>query len=120
MKKLLTHKRFWTLISLFAVDIVVCSSTDPHRVPSFVIMAVFVMLVISLYELLKGLIYLLAWYGLAVPRPRRLATILTVMCGGVLALQSIGELTGRDIAVLLPFVLLAYLYFAYGQKTADK
>lgn len=120
MKKLLKHTRFWTVVSLFAIDGVVCSLTDPHRIPSFLIIAVFLMLVVSIYQLFRGIIHMIGWYGVSVGHPRRLATILTVMSGGLLALQSIGELTSRDIAVLLPFVLLAYVYFSYGQKAASK
>jgi hypothetical protein len=35
-------------------------------------------------------------------------------------LQSIGQLTVKDVVALLPFVIIAYLYFGYGKKLAPE
>ncbi len=56
------------------------------------------------------------WYGLLGGAHRkRQARVLTGLVGGLIALQSIGELGPRDVLVLLPLALIAYLYVSYGK-----
>jgi hypothetical protein len=118
MKKLLLHSRFRRIALLIMVDAVVFGLTDPQQVPSIALAGGFLLLAVTLYQIFLGLLQLANWYGLpgAVHRHRQART-LTALVGGLVALQSIGELGARDILVLLPLAFMAYLYISYG-KTA--
>jgi hypothetical protein len=86
--------------------------SDPSNVPSFALITGFVLLVVVLYQVTYGLLTVVSWYGLLpakAPR-RRLAVAVTGLVGCVLALQSSGQLSNRDILVLIPLVLGIYLY----------
>jgi uncharacterized membrane protein YccC len=116
MKKLLSHKRFRRIALLIVVDAVVFGLTDPQQVPSIALAAGFLLLAVTLYQVFLGLLQLANWYGLpgAVHRHRQART-LTALVGGLVALQSIGELGRRDVLVLLPLAFMAYLYMSYGK-----
>ena len=113
--KHLTHKRFQIPAILFIIDCLVFGTTDPHNVPSFALIIAFLLLATSVYYFWKSVIWATQWYGLKFSRPARLTVVLSAVVSGLIALQSIGELTSRDILVLLPFVIVSYLYFSYGQ-----
>jgi hypothetical protein len=68
---------------------------------------------------LYGLFTFVAMYGLAL-KPRRLAGSLTGFSCGLLALQSIGQLSWRDVAVLSPLILVGYLYSYYYGKAPKR
>jgi len=59
-------------------------------------------------------------YGFPVGKKRRLATYLTVLVGALIALQSIGELTSKDVLVLVPIALIGYLYTGYAKPNRRK
>lgn len=112
--KLLSRVHFWRFLGLLAADVMMFSLTDAANVPSYGLIAGFILLSLTVYMLIHGFISALGFlYGLnigSVRRKRRLAGSCTGLISFVVALQSIGELSPRDIAVLLPLVILAYLY----------
>lgn len=77
------------------------------------IMVGFGLLVVTIYYLVYGLVSLAGLYGLRAKRKQRLSLALTGVLGILIALQSVGELGGRDILVLLPLAMLGYLYSSY-------
>jgi hypothetical protein len=56
-------------------------------------------------------------YGLRVKHERRAAMISGGIIAGLMALQSIGQLTFRDLFVLVPLISIAYFYISYNQQT---
>lgn len=114
MIKFITRKPVRRLIALLAVDSVVFGSTNAGNAPSFMLIIGFVMLAVTFYYLIHGLLALARLYGLTVRRKYRLAGSLTVLISFLVALQSIGELNSLDIAVLLPLMLIGYVYSFYG------
>jgi hypothetical protein len=124
--KLISHRRFQLIVLLFAVDGIIFGLTDPQQVPSIMLAGGFLLLAITLYQLLLGLLQAANWYGLPGSKHRkRQARTLTGLVSGLIALQSIGELGSRDVLVLLPLAFVAYLYISYGKgqqpvrQTAD-
>ncbi|MDB5164837.1 MAG: hypothetical protein JWL89_463 [Candidatus Saccharibacteria bacterium] len=118
MKQALKQSRTWLLISMLAVDGLFFCLTDPDKVPSLFLMVGFLLCAATMYVLLRVIIATSAWYGLPLHRQgRRLAAVLTGTISALVALQSIGALGGRDVVVLLPLTLLAYLYVSYGRNT---
>jgi hypothetical protein len=116
IKKLLSHARFWQGLSLFIADVLFFGMTDPRRVVSSGLMLGFVLLVLSLYYLLLGVLAAARLYGLSFGRhKRRLALFMTGAASGLLALQSIGQLSPRDILVFGLLAVLLYAYFGYAR-----
>ncbi len=108
------HKSLFA--SLIVGDAIVFGAWNPDSAPSLVLIIGFLLLIANVYALSLGLLKLASWYGLMPSKQlRRLARIATSLFGGLIALQSIGELSPRDVLVLLPFVLLTYLYVSYGR-----
>ena len=114
--KLLRHSRFWQGIALVAVDGLFFSTTNPTRVVSSVLIGGFLLLIVSLYYLYGLLLAAVRLYGLSLGRrSRRVTLFATAITVGLLALQSIGELSFRDILVLGPLAIVLYVYLGYGR-----
>jgi hypothetical protein len=108
------------LLLLLVADFALFSTTNAQKTASFVLIIGFILLAITIYQLVYVLLSALKWYGIEVKRKRRLAAYITGLSGGVIALQSMGELNWRDIVVLLPLVALGYLYSFYLANSRDE
>lgn len=115
MKPHLRHLKrptLWSLGLLLVADGLFFGLTNPRTLASIWLIPAFVLLAATLYYLCKAVLVVLSWYGLRARRPKRLATTLTGIIVALTALQSIGELSKRDILVALPLVVLLYLYLS--------
>ena len=120
MLKLLRRSRFWQGIALLGVDTVFFTVTNPAKVTSSVLMLGFLLMSLSVYYLVGQLLTAVRLYGLSFGRhQRRLAVFATAIIAGLLALQSIGELSARDALVLLPLAVVLYVYLGYGRLKTD-
>jgi hypothetical protein len=120
MKQSFNSSRFRRLAALIAADLLFFGMTDPANVPSFALIIGFLLFAITLYQFVKGLIRFGSWYGLTfTQRQQRLARITTGVVAGLVALQSMGQLGGRDVLVLVPLALVTYLYISYGQAATE-
>jgi len=100
--------------ALIGVDCLFFGLTSPDRVPAVVLVFGFALLVANLYVAVSALVALMRWYGISIGRHKRKIIIaLTASLSVLVALQSTGQLTSRDLLVLLPFVALAYFYTSY-------
>ena len=107
------------LTALFVVDAVFFTRTDAHSVTSVTLIVGFLLLVSTTYLCLKQLIRLSRLYGLPFSRhERRFALFGTGVVTLLIGLQSMGELSRRDLLVSLPLVVISYLYFSYGRAKA--
>jgi hypothetical protein len=95
--------------------------SDPSKVPSFVLIIGFGLLVAILYQGIYGLLTVSSWYGFLPNRRsrQRLATVTATALGSLVALQSIGELSHRDVLVLMPLMIGVYFY-TYAARTEKK
>jgi hypothetical protein len=110
-------RKRWPIAALAIADLAVFGVTSPHSAPSIVLFIGFLLLAVSFYVLLLGALKLVAWYGVSPGRHRkRFIRLMTGVFSGLVALQSIGELSTRDVLVVLPLALLAYLYLSYGRR----
>ena len=118
------HPFYSSQVSRFAAlvvaDALFFGLTDPANVPSFALIIGFLLFAATLYQLVKGIFKLGAWYGISYTKHQlRLARIVTGVLAGTIALQSMGQLVGRDILVLIPLLLVVYLYLSYGKPIAQ-
>lgn len=114
MQKLQTS-HLWKPAGLIIIDFLLFSLTDPHEVPSIMLIVAFLFLAATLFYLFRAVVRALNWYGIRPTHPRRLVMSVTGVISAILALQSIGELTTRDILVILPLILISYVYLSYGR-----
>src|SRR5215216_2271305 len=96
-----------TVLLLFLV-------TDPNRVPSFILILPFLLLFVALLLLVSAL---LRWQGMSKTRSIRLAVVFSAIPLILLVLQSIGQLTVRDVLTMA--VLFTLSYFYVSQSTAS-
>jgi hypothetical protein len=118
--KLLRHVRFWVILAIAAVDITFFTMTDPNKGSSIMLMAGFILFILSLYYLINRLLIVGVLYGLSIGmHTRRLALCITGVIAGLLALQSIGELTTKDALIFAPLAVIMYVYLSYGRIKLD-
>jgi len=114
--KISSHPEIIRAGSLLAADALFFSLTNPLKVASWLLIAGFGLAAATLYYFLRSAVRVASWYGLPVSRrqQRRVAEVAGILIG-LLALQSIGQLSPRDVLVLLPLLLVTYLYSSYGR-----
>jgi hypothetical protein len=52
-------------------------------------------------------------YGLPLKRKKRLSAYIIITFGLIFALQSMGELSAKDILVIIPIAVIGYIYTSY-------
>ena len=118
LKSILTS-RLWLIISLLALDSAFFSLTDPSKVDSIMLVIGFLLVTSTFYLCIKQLLAAAKLYGLPFGnRERRVAIFITGLAGVLIALQSIGELTRRDLLVVGPLAVILYVYVSYGRAGA--
>jgi hypothetical protein len=80
---------------------------NPQSAPSFVLILPFVLLAVLMY---LALIYLFELQGISLQKRRRIAVLCTGLPMSFLVMQSIGQLTLRDVATISIVFLLSYFY----------
>lgn len=114
MLKTLRHSQFWLTTGLLIIDSLFFTLTNPSNVASVLLMVGFILLALTMFIGITKLLALSGLYGLPLgPHKYRLALFGTAVLGGLVALQSIGELTIRDLIVVLPLALILYVYLSY-------
>lgn len=114
---LINHVKKWPLVALLTLDGLFFGLTEPRSVAAPLLMVGFGLIVANLYFMIRGILRMARWYGLSFgSHARRVAAVATGAIGGVVALQSVGQLSPRDVIVLLPFAVIGYLYTSYGQS----
>jgi len=81
--------------------------TDPNKVPSFILILPFLLLFVSLLLLVS---VLLRWQGMGKARSIRLSVVFSSIPLILLVLQSIGQLTVRDVLTMAVLFTLSYFY----------
>ena len=89
--------------------------TDPNKVDSGLLIIGYLLLVVTLFAVMRLLARVISLYGV----PKNQANRVMGMTGGVislcLALSSVGELSMRDLVVILPLAALLYIYLFYAK-----
>lgn len=114
--------RFRAVILLMGIDGLFFSALNPNSSSSFIIITGCIVLAASLYVLCSGAMSLFARIGIVrQASARRLSIFLALFLAVIVLMQSIGQLSVRDIFALVPFACVLYLYSSYAStKTKDK
>ncbi len=106
-------KLYLELITVVALDAIFFGITDPNKVNSLWLIAGFVLLGLSLYVVIKIVLVFLVKLGLKIKNRRKLAIFSAGLICFLLALQSIGQLSLKDVLIIVPITVLLYVYLAF-------
>jgi hypothetical protein len=101
------------MLGLLIVDLLLFGSSNAASAPAYLLIVGLVALSLTIYQFTYGLLAVAELCGLTIKGRRHLALWLTGLAAGLAALQSIGQLSQRDIVVFLPLVGVAYVYSWY-------
>jgi hypothetical protein len=113
LTQLIRKSHFWRISGLLAADAVVFGFTNPGETQSFMLIVGYILLCTTIYYLVDGVLSLSRLYGVPVRHKRRVLRSTALLISGLVALQSVGQLSSRDILVLAPLSALLYMYIAY-------
>lgn len=120
-QKLLKNRHTKISAALIAADCLVFTLVNPRTASAMWLVVGFVLLGCTFFSLASLLAASLKGYGEQTHRAgKRFLRYAAVIALALLGLQSVGQLTVKDVAALLPFVVIAYLYFGYGKKMASE
>lgn len=111
--QLLKSKHFWQALVVLLLDALFFGFSDPNKVNSVFLIVGFVLLGVSLYVFLQIILGFLIKLGFKVKNRRKMSGFIVILTCLLLALQSIGQLTGRDVLIIVPLTALLYIYAAY-------
>lgn len=120
LTQLIKRLHFWRITGLLAADALVFGATNPSDTVSFMLIVGYILLCITLYYLLDGILSLTRLYGIPLRHKKRFLRTLILLASGLIALQSIGQLSFRDVLVLAPLTTLFYLYVAYSRSSRQR
>ena len=97
------------------LDITFFGLTTPSSANSVTVIAGALLLGAGTYVWLGLLVRLIAaFYPMALNVQRRVLIFLTLLSLSLVLMQSIGQLSGRDVLTLLPFAIALYAYISYA------
>ena len=85
-------------------------STRPDALPAYMLMLPFILLFVTIFLIAS---FVLRELGLPKPKPRRAAALLAAFPTVLLVLQSIGQLTTRDVLTVSTLFMFAYFYLTH-------
>jgi len=113
-------RKLLRLAALVVVDMLFFGLINPQNTYALVVVLGFVLLVITLYVTIDLLLILVEKVITLRPMARhRLHTSLTMLLALLIAMQSIGQLTIRDMTAIVPLVLVAAFYISYQRKQSQ-
>jgi Ca2+/Na+ antiporter len=109
-------KKYRRYLLLLVVDSIFFGLLSPTT-SAFVIIPAFILIILSIFSLLT---LILSYIGTIMPikseNQKRVVVMLTVSTAVIVALQSIGQLTVRDVVTIVPLILVLYLYMSYSKS----
>jgi hypothetical protein len=111
MNVILTKYRYYILLVI--IDILFFGLFSP-RESSFVIMPAFILVLLTTYALTVLVSkYFARIFPIKEGARKRFVLITTCFLGLLIALQSVGQLTFRDLLTLIPLIAVLYFYLSY-------
>jgi len=84
---------------------------------TFVIIPAFLLVILSVYALCTLVVaYIGKMFAVKPTNQKRIVGMITASSALVVALQSIGQLTVRDVVTIVPLILVLYLYSSYTKS----
>ncbi len=108
------------LVTVIVADIVFFGAVSPNA-HAAVIFPAFLLAITTIWILSRLLVnYLNVLTPLKVKTQKKIILLLVVGTGFLLALQSVGQLTVRDVLTLLPLIAIITFYMSYSRSTTNR
>jgi len=105
-------------IGLVLIDLIYFSDTSATDSKPLIIFTGFILIGLTFYAFINGIMKFLSLYGIKIRQISRFSAFISIFLIIILALQSIGELSIKDVLVLLPITLITYVYSSYFKKAS--
>jgi hypothetical protein len=116
-----TKRKLFRLAALFIFDALFFSLVNPIQTHAAVVFVGFALLVLTLYVLID---FLLAVSERIIPfsphTKRRMALATTLVLSLLIAMQSIGQLTVKDVLAVIPLIIVLSVYFSYMLRKTSR
>ena len=107
-------------IALIIVDVLFFGLTSPNS-SSFVIIPAFTLVIINILAITDLLMrYFMQIIPIKDAIRRRVTVVVSVTIALIVALQSIGQLTLRDVVTIVPLAGLLYFYMSYMSRRVPR
>lgn len=117
MKKILTNRHVQFCIGLVVADAVIFTSINPSSASAPWLIIGYILLGVTFLGFANLVASVLKGYGegpYAIGKRFLRYSAATIIA--LIGLQSIGQLTAKDVVAVVPLAVLAYLYFGYGKR----
>lgn len=112
------YKFLKSFVAIGAVDIVFFACFSPED-STWVILPALLLVVATIWSLSRLLMERISVIvPLKLSIQKRLTKLLVIASSLVVALQSIGQLTAKDVLTIIPLVAILYFYLAYAGTTS--
>lgn len=119
--KILHHRQLAISLGLLLSDLVVFLAINPRQASALWLIIGYLMFSATIVSLADLLALSLKGYGRSTRRTaKRTLRYAAAVIIAIIGLQSIGQLTVKDVATLLPVVVLFGVYAGYGKKPAPE
>lgn len=103
-------------LAILITDILFFTHTNPNTSATSVLIMGCVLVALTFYAAISKVLGFLNYFNLGIRRTNHfLAAYATVVIVSIIALQSIGDLSLRDILIYIPLAVILYLYLSYGK-----
>lgn len=107
-------------MAILGADLLVFFGVNAQSAPSLVLMLGLVLAVSTIYVLMGLLLSILeATFPSLHVKSRKIKILLTLVLAFLVGLQSVGQLTAKDVIAIVPFVLVGYFYLMYPDSQAS-
>lgn len=109
------------LAAIILVDLLFFSMIDPRRGNMLVLIVACLLAYTSVYVVCRlGMWLFVKAFPISVATQKRVALAVTIGATFLLFMQSLGQLSSRDIFAVVPLTLVTYFYMAYASSTRNK
>src|SRR5437868_2170716 len=106
---------------LSGIDIVFFSIYNPQNSSPVVSIVGFLLLSATLYTLLQALVAVInKQFGITFRNQSKAISIVTLVTGLLVAMQSIGQLTVKDVLAFIPLTLILYFLLTYSKSNSTR
>lgn len=113
VKKILENRLTIKAVILLVADGLFFGLINPNTANSTLLLVGFILFGLSLYLLIEAIFLILRKIGIEVKRSKKITGYIVIPVCLLLALQSLGQLSVFDILIVIPLVVLLYIYTTY-------